>query len=528
MMKKLFLCIGIAVGGCMITSTANAQQTNIAKQRLVMDEAISTIEDYETFATIADDEVRYSFENLFVDENAIVYNDLLGISHGETLTVKEYCKELSDGFRNKKSTIKNIKKEGMWYENETWKIQFSFDKTLSYTNKCGVYFSSLEFYEKDYHLIATLIYDETARICKIESITGSVDSPKKLSDNYFAFKTEDKRDQSLTYKKQKMTFNSYGQALLDGSYNKSSFRYSDPDVELIPIIDQCDIVSMRYKARKMRIKLHYDLGMGESFDLSEADRMNSHKTSSSSFGVDFGYVFPSKSNIKTGLFLGLGMSQSTVETVFKTSDYYYSTDADVDGDNYVRHYVDFNLSQKVKLTELVVPVYADINIKLHQLVSLYFDLGVKAMLNIEHKVDNTEGSAYIYGVYPQYNNLRMDEHWGYNGFGNKTFSNSDLDNSDLVGVSSFTADAFGGVGLRLNIPSTPLSIDIGVQYQYGFMDILKPEGNRIELSNNNNSPLVYNTVSGSKSIEHVRNLSEVLSSVKRKSLKLSLGVIYKF
>ena len=512
----------------MMTSTTYAQQKNIAKLRFIIDEAISTIEDYETFATIADDEIRYSFENLFVDENAIVYNDLLGISHDETLTVKEYSKELCDGLRNKKTTIKNIKKEGMWYENETWKIQFSFDKTMSYTNKCGVYFSSFEFYEKDYHLIATLIYDETARICKIESVTGSVDSPKKLSNNYFAFKTDDKRDQNLSYKNQKMVFNSYGQALLDGSYNKSSFRYSDPDVELIPVIDECGNVSMRYKARKMRIKLHYDLGMGESFDLSEADHLNDYKTSSSSFGVDLGYVFPSKSNIKTGLFVGFGMSHSTIETVFKTSDYYYSTGADVDGDNYIRHYANLNISQKVNLTEIVVPVYADLNIKLHQLISIYFDLGIKAILNIGHKVDETQGSAYIYGVYPQYNSLRLDEHWGYNGFGSKTFSNSDLDNSDLVGVSSFTADVFGGMGLRFNIPSTPLSIDIGCQYQYGLMDIFKPEGNRIELSNNNNSPLVYNTVSGSNSTEHVRNLSDVLSCIKRKSLKLSLGVIYKF
>ena len=222
------------------------------------------------------------------------------------------------------------------------------------------------------------------------------------------------------------------------------------------------------------------------------------------------------------------MAQSTIETNFQTSDYYYSTGADVDGDNYIRHYANFNLSQKMNLTEIVVPVYADLNIKLHQLISLYFDVGVKANLNIGHKVDDTQGSAYIYGVYPQYNNLLMDEHWGYNGFGNKTFKDSDLDNSDLVGVSSFTADAFGGIGLRFNIPTTPLSIDIGAQYQYGVMDIIKPEGNRIELSNNSNSPLVYNTVSGPNSTEHVRNLSEVLSSVKRRSLKLSMGIIYKF
>lgn len=527
-MKKNIIIIGMTVLGGILPQIVNAQQSRIVMQRLVLDEAISTIEDYETFATIADDEIRYSFENLFVDGNASVYNDLLGISNGKTLTVKEYSNALSNGLRNKKATIKNIKKEGILYEDGVWRIKFSFDKTLSYTNKCGVYFSSAEFYDREYHLTANLMYDETTRKCKIESITGSVESKKKLPESFFAFKTEDKRDNLLTYRNQRMTFNSYGQALLEGPYDRSAFRYSDPDVELIPVLDECNNVSMKYKARKMRIKLHYDLGMGEALDLSDADHLNSYKTSSSSFGIDLGYVFPSKNVVKTGLFVGLGMSQSKMETDFQASDYNYRTDADVDGDNYTRHYADFNLSQKVKLTELSIPVYADINIKLHQLVSLYFDLGLKANLNISHKVDKTEGGAYIYGIYPQYDNLRMDEHWGYNGFGNKSFSDSDLDNADLVGVSSLTVDAFGGVGLRFNIPNTPLSIDVGANYQFGFMDMIKPEGERINLTSNTHPSLVYNTISGQSSKEHIRNLSETFSSVKRKSLKLNVGLIYKF
>ena len=528
MVKKNIIIIGIAVWGSIVAQTTNAQQSSIAKQRLIMDEAISTIEDYETFATIADDEIRYSFESLFVNENAKIYNDLLGISKGESLTAKEYSMKLSDGLHNKKATIKNIKKDGMWYENDTWKIKFSFDKTLSYTNKCGVYFSSTEFYDKDYHLTATLVYDESTRKCKIESITGTVESSKKLPDKFFAFKTEDKRDNQLTYRNQRMTFNSYGQTLLEGSYDKGAFRYSDPDVELIPVLDECNNVSMRYKTKKMRIKLHYDLGMGETFELSGADRLNSHKTKGSSFGVDFGYVFPSKSIIKTGLFIGVGVTQSTIDAAFQTSDYNYSTEADVDGDNYIRHYTYLSISQKAKLTELTIPIYADINIKIHQLVSLYFDLGVKANLNIGHRVDKIEGSAYIYGIYPQYDNLRMDEHWGFNGFGNKTFSVSDMDNTDLVGVSSFTADAFGGVGLRLNIPSTPMSIDIGANYRMGLMETIKPESKKADLSINSYSPLVYNTVSGQSSKEHVRNLTEAFSSFKRKSLNLSVGIICKF
>ena len=124
--------------------------------------------------------------------------------------------------------------------------------------------------------------------------------------------------------------------------------------------------------------------------------------------------------------------------------------------------------------------------------------------------------------------MRLDEHWGYNGFGNKNFTNSELENVDLAGVSNFTVDAFGGIGLRFNIPSSPLAIDIGANYQYGFMDLVKSEGEKIDLSNNSNSPLVYNSISGQNSTEHVHNLSESFSNIKRKSLKLSVGLIFKF
>ena len=514
--------------GCMITSTAKAQRSSIAKQRVVLDEAISTIEDYEAFATIADDEVRYSFEKLFVDENANVYDDLLGISKEQLLTVKEYSGKLTEGLRNKKATIKNIRKERLWQEDDLWKVAISFDKTLSYTNNCGIFFSSKEFYDTEYHLLATLVYDENTKKCKIESITGSVDSQRKLPDRFFAFKSEDKRDQQLTYQGKKMSFNSYGQALLEGTYEKSGFRYSDPDVELTPMVDECNNVSMKYKARKLRVKLHYDMDMGDALELSGAESINNHEVKSSSFGIDFGYVLPSKSVVKIGLFAGLGFSQSTIETDFQSSDYYYNTDADVDGDTYIRHYNNFRLSQKIKLTELLVPLYADINIKLHQLVSLYFDIGLKANLNISHSVDNTEGGAYIYGIYPQYDNLRLDEKWGFNGFGNKSYSNSDLANPDMTGVSGLTVDAFGGAGLRIGIPSTPLAIDVSANYLFGLMDVAKPEGSKIDLTGNINSPLAYNSVSGKNSTERVHNLIESFSSVKRKSPRLSIGVIYKF
>ena len=122
----------------------------------------------------------------------------------------------------------------------------------------------------------------------------------------------------------------------------------------------------------------------------------------------------------------------------------------------------------------------------------------------------------------------MDGHWGHNGFGEHTFDDSELVNDEVQGVESLTFDLTGSAGLRFNIPTTPLAIDLGFNYLLGLNELIKQQGSQIGEQNNPQSQFVYNSVSGLNNKEHMRNLTEVLSSVKRQSMKLSLGLIYKF
>ena len=139
--------------------------------------------------------------------------------------------------RNKKTIIKNIKKESVEYENGVWNIKFSFEKAVSYANKCGVLFSSSEFYGDVYQMEASLVYDTERKRCKIASISGKVNSSKKLTQPFFAFKSEDKRDSLLKYKGEYLIFNSYKQALVEGELAPKMFSYADPDVFVIPVIE---------------------------------------------------------------------------------------------------------------------------------------------------------------------------------------------------------------------------------------------------------------------------------------------------
>ena len=256
------------------------------------------------------------------------------------------------------------------------------------------------------------------------------------------------------------------------------------------------------------------------------------KSTGTSFGLDFGIGVLSKRRISLSVYTGLGLSMSSLKLLYTNSNYSFNTNADVDGDNYVRHYQDLTLSQKVKMNELNIPLYLDLNINLVKSLSLYIDLGARFDANIGHKVNDTEGSAYVYGIYPDYDNLRMDEHWKdaagnpYNGFGHRQFDSTDLLSSDVIDVNGFTICGMGGFGLRYNLPRIPLSIETGMSFVMGLTNLIETTN----IANvGNNTPIVYNTISGkSTSTEHVHNLTEMMNSIKRQQIRISIGLIYKF
>lgn len=530
-MKNTLSHIIMVVIAVMFSQYVYAQKSVIALQRKIIDEAISTIEDYEAYATIGDDEVRYEFVDLFVDGNAPVFNDLLGLSNKNILTAQEYCDLLSKGPRSKIVRISNLKKEMIWKDGDEWKVLFSLDKSIAYSDQCEVYFSSRDFYGKDYRLMLTLVYDENEEKCKIEGIKGTIDSQRRLPETYFVFESKNEWDKYLFYDGKEIDLNSHQQSILSGTMIKELFRFIDPDMKMSPIVNDCGIVSMKYHVRKMWLKVHFDLSLNDVYKCKNSSTdLTIGKNALNTIGLDFGYVFPTKSKMKAGLFVGVGFSQLKFDLNYMNADYAFITSADVDDDSYIRHYQDLKVNQGIKMTDLTVPLYADFIFNFSRIFSAYVDLGVKFHLNMSHKVDTSEGSAYIYGIYPQYDNLRMDEHWGYNGFGNATFSANNLDNAELLDVAKFTADALVGLGLRINIPRTPIAIDLGLNYQMGLMDVIKANSKSASMLNATepSHALVYNTISELSSTEHLRNLTELWLGVKRQVLMFNAGLILKF
>lgn len=528
MIKSLFAVITM-LSISAIFSPASAQNGFTPIERRALDKALTAIEDYETLSTLSDDDSYDAFQELFINGDVELYNDLLGLSSQPTLKVKDYATLQRENAKSSQVFVTDIKRESLWQDGTNWKVQFAFDKIVSYTNKCGVYFSTSDFYGTKHHLQAVLVYDSEKDVCKIEKISGKIDSDAKLPENFYTLQRAGDLDKGLKYRGKSITYNTYGQAYLEAPVTKSQFSYSDADVVAIPTIDEeCKFVSMKYKARRWAFKFHYDMGMGEPYSLDK-EKYNDVKSSYNSFGLDLGYIFPSKSKFKTGLFFGAGISQSKLDMGYSAKELSYSTQQDVNNLEYRRIYNNIYLSQSYKMSDLVIPVYLDFDWHFTKIVSFYLDLGAKINYNLSHKVDATEGQAYVYGVYSQFQDLIMNEHWGYNGFGEHKYSINDLDNPDIADYNAFTVDAFGGAGFRFGIPKVPIYLDFGVSYQYGFMDIVKSNA-AIEAYNTTsyNNALIYNTVNGDKSTEHVRNLVEGAGSFKRNQLKFNMGIIFKF
>ena len=524
-MKRLFIFAALLAS---ITFTALAQQSIISQQRHAIDEAITLLDNYSTYAVVDNEEEYYEFLDLFANDSVMVYNDLLGLSFNNNIPAIKYVQLLSNGLKNKRAIVKNIKSESvLMQDNDKWQIKLSFDKSLRYLDRCGIYLSSSEFYDNhDYRLTATFEYDPSSNICKITGIDGTIDSQKKLNERFFAFLKTDPRDDKLLYNGQPLQFNTYDQVLLQGSRDpevlKHTFVYDDPDIVLKPQTSDCQ-VTMKYKARRFRLRPHIDIGLSKVFIYEGDDVFTDSKSQGVSYGLDLGIALVSKRSYAIVLFTGVGLCQSTMDFSFVQSDYSFLSNGDLDGDSYNRHYRNLKLNQKLKISELTIPLYFDFNFKLSKSLSLFFDLGARYDMNMSSKIDSFDGRADVYGVYPKYGNLTLDEHWPYNGFGYHQFDSSDLLSSDLLDVQKNNINGIGSFGVRNNLPNIPLSIELGANYVMGLNNLIETS-NVIDPSN---SPVVYNTLSGTVNSEHVHNLSEMLKSVKRKQLNVSLGVILK-
>ena len=521
-------------------STLYAQEMPIHEQRMFRLGVYNAIESYEW-----DKSNESKFMNLFLSEDIEIYNDLLGLSTAPTLSVSDYVRILRDKAIAVNMAIRNVNIGPIYEDGGMWCIDVDFEKRMRYYNTNELLLSSEVYYGKYYNMRATFVLDSDKQP-KITKLEGQIDSNREpLPENYFAvrrLKINSKkhgeifepRDTMVLCNGNRLDFikdDNIVYALVPTTVEKAKFVYSrdnDIRIKLLPDKKEKGMYNLRYKPTHWRLKLRSDFTLGDyyNFEIEHKDDIVT-KSSSNEFALELGYVFPSSKKLKVGLFFGAGIAMNKFELGFDSWDYSSLTNgsADVDGDKYTRHYSLKNFKQEYSTMDVIAPVYLDFEYRFSKWFSMYVDLGAKAYYNLEAEVGTLYGEYSTYGVYSQYDNLRLDYQSGINGFTeNGVLGDGNIINNVLE-PEEFTFDAFGSLGFRVGITKN-LQLGCGATYQMGLTEYFTNAVNTIGMNNQQENVLVMYSAAQNKEI--VRSIIDAASSVKRQTLKLNVGLTLKF
>ena len=177
-----------------------------------------------------------------------------------------------------------------------------------------------------------------------------------------------------------------------------------------------------------------------------------------------------------------------------------------------------------------IPIYIDLNFHVHDMVTLYMDLGVKNHFCLSSLLSNISGTYSTWGVYPQYGDLVLDYKTGLNQFSNE--SQFSLNPSTMTMRINDSMDFLSAIGVRVKLKNKqffPLYADFSLGYQHS---IIVPYRNKfaskIEDTNELILPedaLMTYTVQNGEAIE---SLTKFVSEIKRKIFTVNFSLIYKF
>ncbi len=522
-----------------LVATVAIAQITPQQERAFYQKAYAVMSDYSNSANVRNARNEDKFKSLFATTDMQIANDLMSLSSEATLSVTEYARILRSA-SSVNVRVKNIRKGQISDEGETLQMPVTLEKELSYIDNCGTYFDSHEFFGRygrkfentDYKLTAIVVMDKRDGRTYIGALSMASDSPT-FPQNYTVLEKKDARDEKLTVDDRIVTFNQYDQILLYPGYK---IKYLGADVgETVSNEEGCGRkIAVHYADKNFRVRPNFAFSLGGLDHLSGADDVET-SGSEMSFGVDFGYVFPSNGRLQTGVFVGVGVSKHSL-----TMD--YMPDAILDNDgmtnyhnemivpagqtdenaSYTRRYLlSSGIHQKLSATSIAVPIYADFEYRFAPTLSAYADLGVKLLTNggsFTNEVDAYE----TWGVYPQYDNLVIRPAQDGSGvtineFGNHGKYTKDALDDDISSSMNF----FGlvGLGLRFNIGKS-FAVDAGIQYQHGFGNGWSSDVK----DNSKNNIATYTKANG----DQFYNLIRRSDGIKQHAFKIGVSLIYKF
>ncbi len=486
---------------------------------------LNVIEEYERYATIYDDEAQYCFLDLFVSDDAPVFCDMIGYpSYLKQVPVSEYVGMMRSVTSTASIVISDIRKEEMNHTSKGWVIPVSFRKNISYMDENGCAFSIAGYYGRDVDLSMTLIYDQNKNRCKIESITGNIDSDRKFPEGRFMIVT--KPDESkltardfrfmneMTFNGSQLTYNEFGQSILSPQMPEVN------DVDVIVRTDTLarglnyDIIGFNFKHRKTRLKARYAIAPFGAYDVMSSAGVTS-KSSAMEFGLDLGVTFTSGQKTKTGFYIGAGISSGKLAlSLASPITYTYYTSVLGNQGLYKKLLLDFNVnsaSENLKFTDIVVPLYFETEHIVGKYILISWNVGLKAYFNA--KTTGTYGLDGLMTLTDEIDGLKSTERiW--------------ISPNKYMSPVSYTRTpieltAIANLGVDVNILKKRLYLSLKGGYEYGLMESYSGTGLKYFDAKKNIFPVVYNPMTSGYTTMHsfISN-----TSYRRQAIWLEFGL----
>lgn len=529
-MRKILSVFIIAI----IATAAFAQSPTPEQTYKMNADALKMVLDYKAQANM---NKPRRFVRLFANEDMQIYNDLLGLSTQKTLSVKNYRTLMEKEALYPTIKVQNFRKNNIYKENGLWMMDITFEKELSYTDKCGVLFSTEEYYGEYHTINMSLVWDENLQTCTIAKLSGKNNSTVKALTDYKVIVASDdakdqKRERNVRVDGRHLKFNSFSQCIIPANAKIEYVNDDDMKFELVQNETGCEVYSIAYNPMSMRLKPHYNIGVvpfGKS-----ANGLSLSKSIHHEFGLDLGYMIPTNGLFQMGFYAGVGFASSSVVLGMDTIHYHYQagSEADIDGDSYTRHYTIEGASQKLSMKDLTIPIYLDFNFHLHKIVSLYLDLGIKNYINLSANLSDLTGTYSSWGVYPQYSNLVLDHTTGLTQFAASGTALPAQTTSSTMDINGYSMDLLSALGVRVKLKDKqffPLYFDFSIGYQHSLLAPYK-NANTLTVSDiqgNVSAQEAFSTYTV-ESGESLLPLSAFVSDLKRKMVTLNFGITYKF
>lgn len=516
-MKNL-AAITLLLTSVLLPNLSAGQEQSNAERRRMNSRLLDAIETYEACASMSDRDSKYIFLQL-CDSSALIYSDLLDDAPGRRIPVSEYVDKLQ-ARQNVAAEIRNVTCDEPFWKDGAWHIVARFAKSLSYNDENSVLFSSREYYRADYDLAVEFVYDRGADLCRIVGIDGSLKSSvEPLPDRFIVISKSSENDERLWCGDSHPVFNSFDQAFAKPGTLRSWHDDVRIKADTLARTAHYDMLSLSYKKKHWRAKVHAALSLGSAFKLSTPVNFSTSTSSAFETGVDIGYAIPVGRSLSIGIYTGIALSSSKLTLEAANMSYSYLT-TDSEGRSYRRNYQLDKVSESVEFSDMVVPFYLSFEHKLARNLSLGWNLGGKFYLNNSVKVTPYHITGSVTGDY----NGQIVTDAAENALG---VIDRDYDRFlyPETYCNSTSMSLLGGLSVNYNILKQNMFVYARFSYEMGIGAVHESDEALYFSEGNSIYPLVYSGRLG----EDVATRSFMgCVSFTRQAMWLELGLMFKF